>query len=816
MQDFGKFPKKSESASRAPRYEFGPFCLNPQKRIVLRDGELLPLTPKCFDLLLVLVEHHNEVLVKEELMESVWQDTAVEEGNLNRHISTLRKVLGESPNDHRYIVTVPGRGYEFVAEVREVLDEPPAVIRREVRARNEPGENISDGPVRKGMLQAIPVPAPEIVRPAATVAGRSTNKRLLWIGGGVAGGVLGIALIYAAAFRTRPPLTTNDLILIGDFSNSTGDAVFDDTLKQALSVDLSQSPYLNILSDAKVHSTLRLMTRAGDTRLTEEVAREVCQRAGGKAFISGSIGRLGTQYVVGLNATDCASGDSIAREQVKAESKESVLNALDSAGSTLRQKLGESLKMVREFDTPLVDATTSSLEALKAYSLGLQKDEVNDAAAVPFFNRAIELDPEFASAYAALAGCYQNLGESGLARQNFSKAFELRGHVSEREKLLISARYYNHVTGELQKAIDAYQLWVQAYPRDATAHSNLGSLYGASGQYEKSIEETKEAMRLDPEAGTNYSNLILAQAALEQLDDAEATFQRMLGRKIEDPIARVNWFGVAFVRGDAKEMDKQMAWSAGKPEGEDNFLAAKSDAEAYFGRDKKAREYSGRAVDSALRNGEKETAAQWRMDEAVREAEFGNTKLAKEDTASARALTSSHDTQILAALTLARTGQIAEAERLANDLEKRYPLDTLVTQFWIPVIRASVEIEGNNPSRVIEILNSATPYELASPVTWSGLGGPLYPAYLRGEAYMLLHRGGDAAAEYTKLIDHRGFMLACPLGALAHLRLGRALAVAGEKEKARAAYKDFLTLWKDADPDIPVFIAAKAEYAKLQ
>jgi DNA-binding winged helix-turn-helix (wHTH) protein/tetratricopeptide (TPR) repeat protein len=815
MQDFGKFPKKSENTSRAPRYEFGPFCLNPQKRIVLREGELLPLTPKCFDLLLVLVERHNEVMVKEELMESVWQDTVVEEGNLNRHISTLRKALGESPNDHRYIVTVPGRGYEFVAEVREVLDEPPAVIRREGRARTEAEENISEGQVRKGMLQAIPVPAPEIVR-AATVASRGMSKRFLWIGVGVAGGVLGIALIYAAAFRTRPPLTTNDLILIGDFSNSTGDVVFDDTLKQALSVDLSQSPYLNILSDAKVHATLNLMTRASDTRLTEEVAREVCQRAGGKAYISGSIGRLGTQYVVGLNATDCASGDSIAREQAKAGSKESVLNALDGADSTLRQKLGESLKTVREFDTPLVDATTPSLEALKAYSLGLQKDEVNDAAAVPFFNRAIELDPEFASAYAALAGCYRNLGESGLARQNFSKAFELRGHVSEREKLLISARYFNHVTGELQKAIEAYQLWVQAYPRDATAHSNLGSLYGASGQYEKSIEETKEAMRLDPEAGTNYSNLILAQAALDRLDDAAATFQRMLGRKIEDPIARVNWFGVAFVRGDAKEMDKQMAWSAGKPEGEDNFLAAKSDAEAYFGLDKKGREYSGRAVNSALRNGEKETAAQWRMDEAVREAEFGNKKLAKEDTASARALTSSHDTQILAALTLARTGEMAEAERLASDLEKRYPLDTLVTQFWVPLIRASSEIGRNNPSRAIEILRPTAPYELASPVTWSGLGGPLYPAYLRGDAYLLLHRGRDAAAEYAKLIDHPGFMLACPLGALAHLRLGRALAVAGDREKARAAYQDFLTLWKDADPDIPIFIAAKAEYARLQ
>jgi Flp pilus assembly protein TadD len=525
---------------------------------------------------------------------------------------------------------------------------------------------------------------------------------------------------------------------------------------------------------------------------------------------------LGTQYVVGLNAIDCATGDSLAREQVTANSKEGVLNALDSAGSELRGKLGESLKTVQEFDTPLREATTASLEALKAYSQGLQKDEVNDAAAVPFFKRAIELDPEFASAYSGLAVCYKNLGESGLARENFTKAFELRSHVSEREKLLISARYYNHVTGELQKAIEAYQLWVQAYPRDAAAHGNLGGLYGASGQYEKCIEETKEALRLDPEGGANYSNLLLSQAAIEKLDDAAETFRQMQAHKIDDPIARVNWFGVAFVRGDAVEMDKQMAWSAGKPEGEDNFLAAKSDAEAYYGHDRRARELSGRAVDSALRNEEKETAAQWRMDEALREAEFGNGQLAQEDTASARALTASHDTQILAAIALARTGSTAKAESLASDLEKRYPLDTLVEQYWIPLIRASIELQRNNPARAVELLQVTEPYELASPVTWSGLGGPLYPAYLRGEAYRMLRRGGDAAGEYKKLIEHRGFMLACPLRALAHVGLGRALAASGETAKARTAYQDFLALWKDADEDIPILKQAKTEYAKIR
>jgi DNA-binding winged helix-turn-helix (wHTH) protein/tetratricopeptide (TPR) repeat protein len=811
MQESRKFPKKAENAAHDCVYEFGDFTLNPQKRIVLRGKEVIPLTPKCFEILLALVEHPGEVLVKEELMQAVWQETVVEEGNLNRHISSLRKALGESPNDHRFIVTVPGRGYQFVADVRGVFEEQPTPIRRDLRSRSE---SVAHGGEKH--LEAVPpvLAAPVIVR-QATEAMR-TQRRRLWLTALVAAGALGASLLYLLALRSRPVLTANDRILIADFSNSTGDVVFDDALKQALSVSLSQSPYLNILSDAKVRGTLKLMTRASDTQLTSDVAREVCQRAGGKVYITGSIARLDTEYVVGLQAVDCATGDSIAREQVKAASRDGVLNALDQAGSDLRRKLGESLKTVREFDTSLVDATTPSLDALKAYSLGLHTDEVNDAAAVPFFKRAIELDPDFASAYAALAGCYRNMGESGLARDNFSKAFELREHVSEREKLLISARYYNHVTGELQKAIETYLLWIQAYPRDAEAWSNLGSLYGATGQYEKSIEETREALRLDPDGGANYSNLLLAQACLDRLNDAEETYRMAIARKLEDPILRVNWFGVAFVRGDAQEMEKQMAWSVGKAEGEDNFLAAKSDAEAYHGHLQKAREFSEKAVNSALRNDEKEVAAQWKMDAAIREAEFGNRAVARTDAAAARALTASHDTEILAAVALARSGQPSEAENLALDLQKRYPLDTLIDNYWLPVIRASEELDRGHAERAIAVLQPTAPYELASPVTWSGLGGPLYPAYLRGAAYLALHRGPDAAVEYQKIVDHPGFMLACPLGALARLGLARSYALRGDQAKARAAYEDFFAVWRDTDPDIPILNEAKAEFDKLQ
>jgi serine/threonine protein kinase/Flp pilus assembly protein TadD len=391
-------------------------------------------------------------------------------------------------------------------------------------------------------------------------------------------------------FHRTPNLTDKDTIVLADFTNTTGDPVFDGALRQGLAVQLEQSPFLSLISEKRIHQGLRLMGQPADAKLTPEIARELCQRIGSAAVIDGSIAQIGTQYLLTLKAVNCVSGESLASTEAQASDKNHVLDALGTTASEIRNKLGESLSTVRAYNTPVVDATTPSLDALKAYTVGLEKGKSNDAAALPFFKRAIELDPEFASAYSGLAACYLNLGESGLARENFTKAFALRNHVSEREKLLIAARYYHHVTGELPKAIEAYQLWTQAYPRDAGARGNLGMLYGASGQYEKSIAETQEAIRLEPDSGTNYSNMLLAQAALDRFDDARSTFNLEMAKKIEDPVLRVNWFGVAFVLGDTAEMEKQMAWSAAKPQGEDNFLAAKSDVEGYHGHAKIARE----------------------------------------------------------------------------------------------------------------------------------------------------------------------------------------------------------------------------------
>jgi eukaryotic-like serine/threonine-protein kinase len=819
MQDFGKIPKSPEGNAERHNFEFGPFLLNSRKRILLRDGEPVPLTPKALEILLLLVENHGEVLVKDELMEAIWPDTVVEEGNLNRNISTLRKALGESPNEHQYIVTIPGRGYRFVADVEELSDDQwqPGNYQTQRAGTLEPATLPNDPASRLASVRAISIPSPSIVRAQAPQRIWGVRSARLGI---LAAAMVGLVLVGAGIYRLRvgpkPVLTETDLVLISDFSNSTGDSVFDETLKQAISVQLTQSPYWNILSDSKVRAVLQLMMKPPDTRLTPDLAQDLCQRAGCKAYITGSISRLGNEYVVGLKAVNCKNGDSLVQEQVTADNKEHVLRSLDGAVTKLREKLGESLSTLEKFDTPLEDATTSSLEALKAYSQGWKKAQINDAEAVPFFKRAIELDPNFASAYETLGACYFNLGESGFAREDFTKAYELRDRVSERERFTIAARYYNYVTGDLQKAIETYLLWKQAYPRSPSASSNLGALYGALGQYERSIPESEESIRLNPDTGTQYSNLILAYISLNRFSDAKRVYEQTIARKIDDPVLKVNWFGVAFIEGDTAEMDRLMAWAAGIPEAEDNFLAAKSDAEAYFGHALQAREFSRRAVGSALRSFQKETAAQWQMDAALREAEFGNSDLARRNTSSALALAANHDTQILAALAFARIGESEQAEKLANDIAAHYPLDTLVNGYWLPVIRGAIELNRNNAAKAVEILQAAAPYELASPETWSGLGGPLYPAYLRGLAFLRLSRAGDASAEFQKLVDHRGFMRTCALRPLAFFALARAFTLRGDSAKARSTYDDFFALWKNADPDIPILRRARAEYARLR
>ena len=655
---------------------------------------------------------------------------------------------------------------------------------------------------------------------AATVASTAPAARRLWKLLIPAAAITIVACAAVFYFRARPSaarLTDKDTVVLADFSNSTGDAVFDDTLKQALAVGLQESPFLSTLSDRSVRDTLKLMGHSPEERLTGDIAQELCQRSGSKAVIAGSIASLGSAYVVGLNAEACPSGVKIAMRQERVAKKEEVLDALDHATSGLRENLGESLSSIQKFDTPLAQATTPSLEALKSYSLGLKAfAEKGDTAAIPFFQRAIDLDPNFALAYASLAVAYGNLRETDSAKENYQKAYDLRGRVSVREDYAISAYYYNDVTGEIEKANQTYELFAQAYPRVWTPHNNLGSNYAALGQWEKAVTETLEANRLNPASGIPYGNLVELYCRLNRLGEAKAIYQRALAHHLDVPDMHIYRYGVAFLEGETQEMQRQADWFAGKLGLEDVALSFQSDTEAFSGHLAKARELSQRAMDSAQRAGEKETAAKRDLNAALREAEFGNRAQARSLTSNALALSSARNARVLAALVLARIGDTDRAQKMADELQSQNPLNTKINFYWQPVILAAIQLSRKNPAKAIEMLDTTEPYELGVPGPLPEIGVLLYPAYLRGEADLMLHQGIAATAEFQKFLDNRSMVINSPLAPLARLELARAYVMQGHAAEAKAAYQDFLALWKEADVDIPLLREAKAEYAKLQ
>ncbi len=631
-------------------------------------------------------------------------------------------------------------------------------------------------------------------------------------------GVVAIAAVVAGVFYFRPrpvaQLTEKDTVVLSDFTNTTGDPVFDDALKQALAVDLGQSPFLNILSDRRVGETLQLMGRPATDRVTPDVAREICVRTGSKATLSGSISKLGTQYLIGLEAVSCNSGDNLAKEQTEAGSKEEVVKAVDKAALSLRTKLGESLASVQKFDVP-VEATTPSLEALKAFSMGtMTMREKGEARAVPFLRRAIELDPNFAVAYASLGSAYSNLGQASLAAQNITKAYSLRDRVSEREKYRISGLYFENVTGELDKASQVYELWQQSYPREMVTHNNLGVIYSVLGQTDKSVAETEEALRLEPNTINGYANLAVSDLNLGRLDAAEQVLAQARARQLDGGWLRQVAYFVAFLKSDTGQMAQQVEWGAGKPGDEDVLLSAQSDTEAYFGRLTKARDYTRRAADSATRADSKETAAVWQANAALREAEFGNIPAAKQAVNTALALAPGRDVKVLSALALARCGDTARAKAMIEELEKADPANTVLKLYWLPTIKAAIDLNSNNSAQALEALEAAAPYDLGTPQQFAV--GTMYPVYMRGQAYLQARNGAAAAAEFQKIVAHRGLVINFPLGALAHLQLGRAYALSGDSTKARSSYQAFFALWKDADPDIPILKEAKAEYEKLK
>ena len=705
----------------------------------------------------------------------------------------------------------------IAAAVRVPTEGVGAILPRVVRGLQELG--VKPGGTQRPIIQKQSETSAAVPEAPAAQGGRRLWKiavPVLLVGLLLAGG------LYYRSHQQSKRLTDKDTIVLADFANSTGDAIFDDTLKTALSVSLRQSPFLNVLSDSEVAKTLKLMTRPANTKLTPDVARELCLRAGSKAYLVGSIGSLGSEYVVGLKAVNCQNGDTLAQEQMRAASKETVLDALGEAASKLRGELGESLATVQKFDVPLEQATTSSLEALKAYSLsGKAEDEKGAAAALPYFQHAIELDPNFVEGYAGLGAEYLNLGQPVRAREYLTKAFQLREHTSEREKLGITAAYYSYVTGELDKAAQTYQELIESYPRRSQAYLDLGVAYSNLGQYEKAAELTKQGLRLAPDTGFFYVNLAIYALYLQRFDEARQVIHEAQARKLDNVDLHDVSYTLAFLGADSAAMAEQQQWFAGKPKSEYLGLEEASDTEAYGGHLAKARELTKRAVDSAIRVDNKESGASWQAVAALEQAAYGNFVEARQTASEALKLAHANQlAEIQAALAFAMAGNTARAESLAQDLGKRFPLDTLMQSLWLPAIQAQLALDRKNPAYALTALQASSPIEL------SESDSNLCHVYIRGEAYLAAGQGGAAAKEFQKILDHSGLVGNGWTGALAHLGVARANALQARtsqgadadaaRVRALAAYKDFLTLWKDADPDVPILKQAKAEYAKLR
>jgi len=760
-----------QSPSQARSVRFGSFEANLFSHELRKHGVRVRLPGQPFDILRILLERSGEVVTREELRQRLWPaDTFVDfENGMNNAVKKLRAALSDSADHPLYIETLPRVGYRFIAPLDQTTGTP------------------SQAPERLRIRWKVIVPISIVV----------------------------VALVIGSYFylRRTPKLAEDDSIVLADFANSTGDPVFDGTLRQGLSVQLEQSPFLSIVSDQQIQQTLRMMGQKPDAKLTPEIAQEICQRTGSAAVLDGSIVQIGAPYLLTVKAINCSNGETLVSTDSQASDKSHVLDALGKTAAQMRSKLGESLSTVQKFDTPLEQATTPSLEALHAYNLGRKASSETDwAASVPFFQQAVQLDPNFAMAYARLGNSYNNILETNLGALNTQKAYQLRERVSEHERLYIESHYYQDDTGDLEKARRVYELWAQSYPREYLATANLSYIDNALGQYDKALEEARETLRLNAN-GTSYLLLVGSFLNLNRLEEARATAEEAQARRFDSSFLHFDLYQLAFLQNDRAGMAQQVAWSVGKPgNAEDALLDFEAKTAAYSGKVEEAREFSRRAAAVAERGERTELAALENADDALQGALFGNAHEARQRAAAALGLSNARGVQFEAALALAFIGDAARAQTLVDDLSKRFREDTIVRFNLGPTLRAQLALNRKDSSTAIEILQVATQYELGSP----GQFDVLYPVYVRGQAYLAAHQGREAAGEFQKILEHRGVVGVEPIGALAHLQIGKAYAMQGDTAKAKTAYQDFLTLWKDADPDIPILKQAKAEYAKLQ
>ncbi len=819
---------------------FGVFELNLATEELRKSGMLIKLSPQPFKLLTLLASRSGQVVSRDEIQQQLWgEETYVDfEQGMNHCVKQIRNALSDSADTPLYVETIPRRGYRFLAPVvsKTILAPPPRVVESTSGIQTRvplpavgpvqppttvSAKAISDTPPTQTVSNPVVVAAPPPVESAPVPIAETSvtqvtpvippKSRLPWTA--LAVGILLLAAAVAGLLIWRShrpaPLSERDTIVVADFENTTGEPVFDNALKQALTFDLEQSPFLNVLSDQKVNEQLSFMRMAADTRLSEDVARQVCQRSASKAMLVGSISGVSGRYLIGLKAIDCATGDEIDSERAEAPSRDKVLHALGKATTKMRQRLGESLASLQKYDVPIEEATTSSLDALKAYSLAQKmRNTQGYAAAVPYLKSAIDLDPSFAMAYARLGVEYFNLNQPTLAAEYTTQAYQLRHHTSEREKLYITSHYHDLVTGNADQTIVAYQLLQQAYPREEASYMNLNSWFNSIGKYDEALAQAKDALRLDPDNLINYHNLALTYIDLNRVDDAQAVLNQAKARNLDDPALQ---YEVAFLRGDTDAVTRQVAAAMGQPGVEDQLLALQSDSEAYFGRLQRARQLTELAQASARHAGASETAALWILAGALHDAELGDAKQARSEAEEALKTSSGKNVRILAALVLARSGDRARVESLLAPLVKQYPADTLVNDYWIPTIRAALALDEKNPAAAIEALAATAPYEIGSPPP----GIAFYPVYLRGLAYLQQGQGVEAAAEFRKMQHYRGAILNLTIAALAQLQLARVQQMSGDRAAARKSYADFLALWKTADPGLPILKQAKEEYGRM-
>jgi DNA-binding winged helix-turn-helix (wHTH) protein/tetratricopeptide (TPR) repeat protein len=772
-------------------YEFGPYRIDPAKRLLLRGEESVQLPSKVFETLLVLVQHSEEVVSKDDLLKTVWPDSFVEESNLSQSIFLLRKALGETAQDHRYIVTIPGRGYRFTENVRLVAaDEADLIVESHSQSRVTVEET---------------EPAPEEGKSVSFL--RPHKRPWSWILP-----IAALLLVVSGLLLHRPRPTTlgaGDLVLVSDFVNTTGEPVFDGSLKKALTVKLGESPYFNVVLDSATRRTLSLMGRSPDERVVPPVAREVCQREGAKVVVGGSILNVGDKYALNLDATNCLTGANLAHQEVEALNKEQVLNKLGNAIPALRRQLGESLGSIQKFDTPIEQATTKSLPALKAYTSGDEKRaQGQEVESIPFYKMAIELDPDFAIAYARLAAVHTNLQQPDLGDEYLQKAFERRERVSEKEKFYIQAHYYADVTKEIDKEIETYELWAEVYPHDLIPFNNLSNEYVRIGQPDKAIEAGQKALRLNPEHASPYTVLGRAYLRATRIAEAKAICEKAIAQKLDSWGTHQILYFIAVVEDDEVAMQREIDWFKGKPLESLNTYDQAS-ATLSRGQLRRSRELFERARALALQQGLKEQAASIAADQARFEADMGNGREARElaDLA-VRMVPNSAEIKAVVALAVARAADFQRAGTLANQVSKQPFLGTELKFEIFPCIRAAMASGRGKPSAAVEQLRPARPYDLGTVADGVAM-------YYRGSAYLALQFGKEAAAQFQEVLNNQGIVPTSIYWPLAHLGLARAYAMTGDDDKSLSQYREFLTLWKNADPDLRILKQAQAEYATL-